>query len=405
MGAKAATKTNVNAKANAKPKAKAKGQAAAAAEEQQPNTSQAPRGQGGARATTASYDKNQYQKPHPDATAKPKPQPRPQPRPQPKQNKAKDNAKKAHDGEVHACSDATCGKLGAKASCAQCHRAYYCTAACQKRDWPRHKRACRASVAAAARAATRVREATAARAARAAGGGGGGTGSAAAADEKCVICIGPLVEPVDLPCGHAYCAECLAGLRSKGVAQTCPLCRAELPPGVAGLYELAMRAIDRVEGKVVRGEVTWGSLDADSQEEMDECVAMLTEAVAQGHGGAMAQLRAIYGTGAGVAKDEAREEELGKRLMALPGGEGAYQEALALYQAVADVVDRGERTWSTLPDYGQRAMDTSVQNLEHAVDQSHKTATIMLADLYENGHGVARNTSKAASLRRRVAED
>ena len=66
--------------------------------------------------------------------------------------------------DTHTCSDATCAKPGATASCRQCHRAWYCTTACQKRDWPRHKRACRASVAAAARAATRVREATATRA-------------------------------------------------------------------------------------------------------------------------------------------------------------------------------------------------------------------------------------------------
>ena len=68
--------------------------------------------------------------------------------------------------------------------------------------------------------------------------------------------------------------------------QECPLCRAELPPGVAGLYELAVRAFQRVEGKVHRGETSWGALRLDEQEEMDEAMAMLTEAVAQGHRGA-----------------------------------------------------------------------------------------------------------------------
>jgi len=50
---------------------------------------------------------------------------------------------------------------------------------------------------------------------------------------------------VELPCGHAYCGTCLAELRAKKVAQACPLCREQLPPGVDGLYDLAFR-IDRV---------------------------------------------------------------------------------------------------------------------------------------------------------------
>ena len=197
----------------------------------------------------------------------------------------------------------------------------------------------------------------------------------------------------------------MVGLRTKGVAQTCPLCRAELPPGVAGLFDMATRAYRRVAGKVDRGEMTGDTLDADSQEEMDECVAMLTEAVAQGHSGATVQLRSLYVGAYGVAKDKARAEDLWQRLLALPGGEGAYQHALAMYQTVAGLVGRGEFTWSNLDEDCQRAMDEAVHFLQAAVDQSHKAATIMLADMYENGHGVARNTSKAASLRRRVFED
>ena len=82
-----------------------------------------------------------------------------------------------------------------------------------------------------------------------------------------------------------------------GVAQACPRCRAELPPGVAGLYELATWAIERVKGKLERGEAAWawGVLEADQQEKMDEAVAMLTEAVAQGHGGSMvSELGGLY---------------------------------------------------------------------------------------------------------------
>ena len=84
-----------------------------------------------------------------------------------------------------------------------------------------------------------------------------------------------------IPCGHAYCRSCLAELRAKDVPQTCPLCRAELPPGLDGLYDLGFRAYKRVRCMVDRGEISWASLPAAEQEEMDEAVAMLTEASSQ----------------------------------------------------------------------------------------------------------------------------
>ena len=158
-----------------------------------------------------------------------------------------------------------CDTGGAKCSCTGCYRAWYCGRGCQKADWRRHKPACRAAARAEARrAAWRV----AATAARRAGENSGG-------DETCVICIGPVVSPVELPCGHAYCEACLAELRAKEVAQACPLCRADLPPGVDGLWDLAYRAYKRIFGMVDRGEVSWASLAAADQEEMDEAVIML----------------------------------------------------------------------------------------------------------------------------------
>ena len=45
---------------------------------------------------------------------------------------------------------------------------------------------------------------------------------------------------------------------------------------------------------VDRGEVSWDSLAAPQQEEMDDVVAMLTEAAAQGHMMAQAYLADIY---------------------------------------------------------------------------------------------------------------
>ena len=91
----------------------------------------------------------------------------------------------------------------------------------------------------------------------------------------CVICQGPVVAPVELPCGHAYCGACLAELRAREVAQTCPLCRADLPEGLDGLWDLAYRAYCRIAGVVRRGEASWASLPAAEREEMEEVVVPL----------------------------------------------------------------------------------------------------------------------------------
>ena len=133
--------------------------------------------------------------------------------------------------------------------CSQCHRAWYCGRPCQKKHWKEHKKACVAAVAAEARQATLRRAATEAR------GGGDGIDK-----ETCVICVGPVVAPVELPCGHAYCTTCLADLRAREVAQTCPLCRADLPEGLDGLWDLAYRAYMRISGMVERGQASWASV-------------------------------------------------------------------------------------------------------------------------------------------------
>ena len=194
--------------------------------------------------------------------------------------------------DTHRCFH--CDSEGARMCCAQCNRAWYCGRPCQKRHWKRHKKACVASIAAEARRAARMREATAAR-------GGEGFDK-----ETCVICVGPVVAPVELPCGHAYCGTCLAELRAKQVAQACPLCRSVLPPGLDGLFELAFRAQKRIGGMATRGEAFADPLLlATVQEEIDEVLAMLTEAAAQGHSKA-ARLLPL------VVKQERDNRKLGK---------------------------------------------------------------------------------------------
>lgn len=45
-------------------------------------------------------------------------------------------------------------------------------------------------------------------------------------DLVCHICLQPLIRPLDTPCGHTYCQECLTSFLLE--SDFCPVCRAAL---------------------------------------------------------------------------------------------------------------------------------------------------------------------------------
>ena len=102
---------------------------------------------------------------------------------------------------------------------------------------------------------------------------------AAVEADRCLICLEPPHEPTVLPCGHSFCTGCVSELRSKGVSETCPLCRAPLPPGPEKLFELA----ERVWMKIARahGNGEWPPLSAPQQKEMNGAIVMFQEATDQ----------------------------------------------------------------------------------------------------------------------------
>ena len=97
---------------------------------------------------------------------------------------------------------------------------------------------------------------------------------------KCMICFDSLRDPTTLPCGHSFCTGCVVELREKGVSDTCPLCRAPLPPGPEKLFELGYRVWWQLR-VAFESNGEWPPLSAPQQEEMDGAIVMFQEAMDQ----------------------------------------------------------------------------------------------------------------------------
>ena len=77
------------------------------------------------------------------------------------------------------------------------------------------------------------------------------------------------------------------------MAQTCPLCRKPLPPGLDKLYDLGFRKYSKVRSEIDRSRPgvderePWPALTDEEQGELDEAVAMMREAADQGQVGSL----------------------------------------------------------------------------------------------------------------------
>ena len=213
-------------------------------------------------------------------------------------------------------------------------------------------------------------------------------------EEACAICIGPIVAPVELPCGHAYCGACLAELRAHpGVAQVCPMCRIDLPPGVDSQLDRGHQAclsVRKISGMVSRGEVTWTSLPVALQEEMDEAVANLIEAAAQGHMQAHYYLGTVFTCGWGVVQDYGRAFELFTQAALQGHADSQYILAVMYYagEGCEQSYERAVEWWTKAAEQGH----LSARNGLGDVTRNG------LGDAYLEGNGVPQNSERALEL-------
>ena len=138
-------------------------------------------------------------------------------------------------------------------------------------------------------------------------------------DEECAVCMESLKQGgvEKLVCGHRFHKECVEGIRSFGVNQTCPLCREALPPGPEQQYERAVRQFclieqrqrrltERLPGQKKYSTSSSSTLSAEDLQELAAVRKTWRELAEQGgHAVAYGALALLYEQGrGGVPRDE-----------------------------------------------------------------------------------------------------
>lgn len=113
---------------------------------------------------------------------------------------------------------------------------------------------------------------------------------AAPAALDCPVCLGELVLPRVLPCGHTVCSTCLYSLFAHERRPACPMCRKRIKVSVEKLpVNFMVKAV--VEDRVAaRGEGAW-RIYREHEEEAKRVVTPFTD---ENNGSVVSQLRPAW---------------------------------------------------------------------------------------------------------------
>ena len=168
--------------------------------------------------------------------------------------------------------------------------------------------------------------------------------------DRCLVCLEPPREPTVLPCGHSFCTGCVSELRAKGVSDSCPACRAPLPPGPEKLYDLAFRVWQRLNRAASDGTLhngAWRKLSVSEQDEMDGAIVMLQEATDQVSWG-LGEGHMSWGSGEGDSSHPSHSPIPSPCVPGSPRGRGAFGRRVLLGAGRGDRLlggDGGVQGW------------------------------------------------------------
>ena len=187
---------------------------------------------------------------------------------------------------------------------------------------------------------------------------------------------------------YKYHPECVGRLRSRGITQACPSCRAELVR-IEQLYEDAVRRWLLVLSRVKWGVASWGNLSEQDQLEMNTCVGMMREAAETGLVDAQVALGQMLDQGQGVPQNS---------LLALRWLRAAAAQGDATAQTqLAIMYHRGRP--GVRPDY-----ELALECYQMAADQGKAEAMLNLGVVYRDGLGTPQDFGRALWWFREAAE-
>ena len=254
--------------------------------------------------------------------------------------------------------------------------------------------------------------------------------------ETCPICLEALLPCAEttvvnstLPCGHAFHMQCIHNLRSSRAPQSCPLCRALLPPSAEELFEIALRRYHTVSDsrRLVIGENddSWRTLTQEECSEMKEIAELFTMAAKLGHAEAQLNLGYLYSRGRGIEQSD----ELAVRYYRMGAEQGGGYVKAMLNLGIMFALGRGvEQDDSEACRWFFRAAEKGFDRAQHklgimlkqgrGIQQSDEMACVWfskaasqnlaesqfsLGTMYKQGRGVERDTAKAVHWYRKAS--
>ena len=211
-------------------------------------------------------------------------------------------------------------------------------------------------------------------------------------DMQCAICMDLVTDTssaTSLHCTHVFHGACVAELRKFGLKQVCPLCRTPLTSRLETLFEESTRKFLVVDRLVSRGEVSWSSLPAWAQHELDAAISGWREAADQGFSFAQANMGFVFKGGRGVPQSNV--------------------EAFRWYTKAANQgIAEAQFQLGVMHEHGKGGVVQSDAKSAHwwrkAADQGNIHALYGLGVLYQGGRGVAQSSEEAARCWQKAAD-